>query len=529
MRRREIALGEILKSKTDSADYTTQISILIISNVNLKSPGTDVFKYVLEKELKAAVDIACCHPYELADFNSEVSFDVIVSFYYDDDFDEETAANKEMIFVRDLISECNYFKDGLLYMSDSVGHGKKANEIKILLSEYGISKISFGDIYVSNRQAFNYEIYDMRKYLSADCPYNISGLSLIGEAILRYAREQCSMYKKCLVLDCDNVLWGGVLEEMGVSGVELDMLYPGNVYLAFQKFVKRLAQKGVILALCSKNDEKDVFEMLSNHPFMQIREKDVAAYRINWNNKADNIAQISKELKIDADDFIFVDDSAEEIGLVGQAFPGMTTILFDKEVKYNFEEIFLSKGYFDLTNNTEEDSKRNEMYFAERMRQKNRETAIDEKEYLESLELKMTKEGLNDFNIERMGQLIARTHRANLSYRKYTTEELRKMNKSGKRIDCYKLRDRYGDYGYIALVISGREEQKTVIYDFYMSCRALGKGVENNIVNDINSEHGQRGNTLIIDFHETDKNRDFYRLLIDDLRRGGIDVYTKNV
>ena len=529
MRRGEITLGEILKSKTDRADYTTQISILIISNVNLKSPGTDVFKYVLEKDLKTTIDIACCYPYELADFNLEASFDVIVSFYYNDDFDEETAGNKELIFVRDLISKCNYFEDSLLYMSDSVGHGKKANEIKVLLSEYGISKISFGDLYVSNRQAFNYEIYDMRKYLSADCPYNVSGLSLIGEAILRYAREQCSMYKKCLVLDCDNVLWSGVLEEVGVSGVELDTLYPGNVYLAFQKFVKRLAQKGVILALCSKNDEKDVFEMLSNHPFMQIREKDVAAYRINWNNKADNIAQISKELKIDTDDFVFVDDSAEEIGLVSRAFPRMTTILFDKEMKYNFTEIFLSKGYFDLANNTEEDSKRNEMYFAERMRQKNRETAIDEKEYLQSLELKMTKEGLNDFNIERMGQLIARTHRANLSYRKYTTEELRKMNESGKRIDCYKLSDRYGDYGYIALVISSCEEQKTVIYDFYMSCRAWGKGVEKNIVNDINSEHGLRGNSVIIDFHETDKNRDFYRLLLDDLKIGGIDVYTKNI
>lgn len=529
MRRSEITLGEVLKSKADRADYTTQISILIISNVNLKSPGIDVFKYVLGKELRAAIVISCCYPYELADLNLEDSFDVVVSSYYDEDFDEKTAGNKELIFVRDLISECKYFKDSLLYISDSVGHEKKANEIKKLLSEYGISKISFWDLYVSNRRAFNYEIYDMRKYLSADCPYNVSGLSLIGEAILRYARAQRLMYKKCLVLDCDNVLWGGVLEEVGVSGVELDTLYPGNIYLAFQKFVKRLAQKGVILALCSKNDEKDVFEMLSDHPFMQIREKDVAAYRINWNNKADNIAQISKELKIDTDVFVFVDDSAEEIGLVSRAFPGMTTILFDKEVKYNFEELFLSKGYFDLTNNTEEDSKRNEMYYAERMRQKNRETAIDEKEYLESLELKMTKEGLNDFNIERMGQLIARTHRANLSYRKYTTEELRKMNESGKRIDCYKLSDRYGDYGYIALVISGCEEQKTVIYDFYMSCRALGKGVEKNIVNDINSEHGLRGNSVIIDFHETDKNRDFYRLLSDDLRLGGIDVYTNSI
>ena len=170
MRRGEITLGEILKSKTDRADYTTQISILIISNVNLKSPGTDVFKYVLEKDLKTTIDIACCYPYELADFNLEASFDVIVSFYYNDDFDEETAGNKELIFVRDLISKCNYFEDSLLYMSDSVGHGKKANEIKVLLSEYGISKISFGDLYVSNRQAFNYEIYDMRKYLSADCP-----------------------------------------------------------------------------------------------------------------------------------------------------------------------------------------------------------------------------------------------------------------------------------------------------------------------------------------------------------------------
>lgn len=529
MRRSEITLGEVLKSKADRADYTTQISILIISNVNLKSPGIDIFKYILEKELKATIDIACCHPYELADIILEPSFDVTISFYFDDDFDEETSGNKERIFVSDLISEFKYFKDDLLYISDSVGHEKKASEIKTLLSDYGISKISFLDLYVSNRRAFNYEIYDMRKYLSSECPYSVSGLSLIGEAILRYARAQLFMYKKCLVLDCDNVLWGGVLEEVGVSGVELDTIYPGNVYLAFQKFVKRLAQKGVILALCSKNDEKDVFKMLSEHPFMQIREKDVAAYRINWNNKADNIAQISKELKIDTDVFVFVDDSAEEIELVSRAFPGMTTILFDKKVKYNIEELFLSKGYFDLTNNTEEDSKRNEMYYAERMRQKNRKVTIDEKEYLESLELKMTKEDLNDFNIERMGQLIARTHRANLSYRKYSIEELRKMDESGKRIDCYKLRDRYGDYGYIALVISGCEEQKTVIYDFYMSCRALGKGVEQNIVNDINSEHGLKGNSVIIDFHETDKNRDFYRLLSDNLRLSGITVYTNNI
>jgi FkbH-like protein len=529
MRRSEITLGEVLKSKADRTDYTTRISILIISDINLKSPGIDVFKYTLQKELNAAIDMTFCHPYELADLDSQASFDEVVLFYYDDGFEEETTGEKEMVFVRDVLSECLYFKGACLYISDSVGHASKKEAISELLTGKGIGEISFLDFHIGNRGAFNYEIYDTRKYLSADCPYNISGLSLMGEAILRYIRNRRFMYKKCLVLDCDNVLWGGVLEEVGVNGVELDTLYPGNIYLAFQKFVKRLADKGVILALCSKNDEKDVFEMLSSHPFMQIREKDIAAYRINWNNKAENIAQISKELKIDTDAFVFVDDSAEEIDIVSRSFPGITTILFDKDARYNFEELFLSKAYFDLDNNTEEDAKRNEMYYAERMRQKGRETAIDEKAYLESLELKMTKEGLNDFNIERMGQLIARTHRANLSYRKYSTEELREIGESGKKIDCYKLSDRYGDYGYIALVISGCESGQPIIHDFYMSCRALGKGVERNIVKDICAEHEMEKDSLAIDFHKTEKNSDFYRLLSDDLKLGGIEVVTNMI
>ncbi len=153
-------------------------------------------------------------------------------------------------------------KDSLLYISDSIGHKRGKDKIAELLCGCGLSDISFCDFFFTYRGAFNYEIYDMRKFFSADCPYNISGLTFLGETILRYITTKRFMHKKCLVLDCDNVLWGGALEELGINGVELDTLYPANVYLSFQTFVKWLSEKGVTLALCRNNAARDVRQLI---------------------------------------------------------------------------------------------------------------------------------------------------------------------------------------------------------------------------------------------------------------------------
>ena len=281
--------------------------------------------------------------------------------------------------------------------------------------------------------------------------------------------------KKCLVLDLDNTLLGGVLGEDGIDGVKIGGDYPGKAYLFFQKALAELGKNGVILTICSKNNERDVLELWEKNPFMALKKENIAAYRINWNNKADNIIALSKELNIGLDSMVFIDDNPTERELIKQALPMVEAPDFPKE-PYELPMFFkmLLDDYFRIYSLTDEDKKKTEQYKANAARAREQSHFADMTSFLRSLQMKLTIEPLNDFNLARIAQMTQKTNQFNLTTKRYSDADIKKLHEEGCKIWCLSVEDRFGDNGITGLLIV----KDDTIDELLLSCRILGKGIE---------------------------------------------------
>lgn len=281
--------------------------------------------------------------------------------------------------------------------------------------------------------------------------------------------------KKCLVLDLDNTLWGGVLGEDGIDCIKIGGDYPGKAFLFFQRALVELSRNGVILTICSKNNEHDVMELWEKNPFMALKKENIAAYRINWNNKADNIAALSKELNIGLDSMVFIDDNPTERELIRQSLPMVEVPDFPKE-PYELPTFFKSllDKYFRIYSVTDEDKKKTEQYKANAARAREQTHFTDMTSFLRSLQMKITIEPLNDFNLDRIAQMTQKTNQFNLTTKRYTDADIRKMQEEGCKIWCISVEDRFGDNGITGLIII----KDNTIDELLLSCRILGKGIE---------------------------------------------------
>lgn len=504
----DVTFSEVMNENDRVKNFNRELNLLIISNINFKSPGEAILKYVLEREYKVKINIESNYDFDLIDYNADNVFDYGICLYYRNKLEEDIDGSKAFEFFRKIHEATRKNVKYLVCIVDAFYNLHVKQEVRNYINECEEHPKIYYDLYELGTCDERYYWYDLRNYLSYDCPYSIEGCFEIAFLLLRCIRNAEACYKKCLVLDCDNVLWGGILEEKGMDGVSLDSVYPGNVYYHFQKYIRYLMTKGVIVALCSKNEEDEVLNLINIHPFMLLREDLVAAYRINWNNKVQNIIDLSQELNIELSDFVFVDDSPEEIGMIQELLPEVFSILFDNYFKFHYIEYFHRIGLFREENITEEDLNRTQMYIAESRRQKSKKKIIDEKRYLDSLKMKLTKEKLNSFNIKRIVQLSERTHKANLTSRIYTCQQLESLSQN-QSVFCFKLSDRYGDYGYISAIIVRVDEGDLYIEDFYLSCRALGKNVEQMILNCIVMDSEHKINRIFYNYKENEKNRGF--------------------
>ena len=281
--------------------------------------------------------------------------------------------------------------------------------------------------------------------------------------------------KKCLVLDLDNTLWGGVLGEDGISGIKIGGDYPGKAFLFFQKALLHLSESGVILTICSKNNEADVLEAWEKNPYIVLKKEHFAACRINWKDKAANIKELADELNIGLDSFVFVDDNPAERELIKQMLPMVSVPDFPSQ-PYELPVFFnkMVEDYFKVYSVTEEDKKKTEQYKANAARAQAQHSFTDFGAFLESLDIQITIEEANGFNIPRIAQMTQKTNQFNLTTKRYTDADVKEFLTHGWRIWCISVADRFGDNGITGCIMINNDEIDT----FLLSCRILGKGIE---------------------------------------------------
>ena len=325
---------------------------------------------------------------------------------------------------------------------------------------------------------------DYRLWFTAKALLTNKFLQAYADEIFKVLRALKGKSKKCLVLDCDGTLWGGLAGEDGLEGIRLDAHeYPGNIFYRFQQNVLALLERGAILCLCSKNNPEDVWEILDTHPHCLIKRSHLAAWRINWESKASNIESLAEELNLAIDGFVFVDDQRMECELVQESLPGITALQVPSNL-FAFPNLLFEHGGFDTLSVVEEDKRRGKMYQVEAVRKKNSERYRGLDEFLSTLGMVASIRPAQASEIQRIAQLTQKTNQFNLTTRRYSEGEILKFAEDP---DCgvfsLSVKDRFGDLGLTGVLIARREGQAARVDTFLMSCRILGRKLEHAFLN----------------------------------------------
>jgi len=321
---------------------------------------------------------------------------------------------------------------------------------------------------------------DARKWYLYRQPYTEEFWHAVAEDLSITLKRQRNAAKKCLVVDCDNTLWGGIVGEDGLEGIALGEDFPGSAYKDFQHQLLTLRSKGVMLAICSKNNESDVWDVFDRHDGMVLKREHFVAHRINWSDKAANIASIAKELNIGLDSLVFIDDSPLEIDFVRTSLPMVDCIQVPEDVA-RFPSTLNSFRLFDREQISEEDRLRSEMMLQESGR-KALATSLTAEEFTKALELAVHFFEVEAEHVTRVTQLINKTNQFNLTTRRRTAGEVSKLcDTPGAKVFAWRVADRFGDYGLVGVAILLHEGDVIDIDTLLMSCRVLGRGVEQAI------------------------------------------------
>ncbi|MCZ6815958.1 MAG: HAD-IIIC family phosphatase [Planctomycetota bacterium] len=332
---------------------------------------------------------------------------------------------------------------------------------------------------------------------------------------IRHLRPLVGPSRKVLVLDADNTLWGGVVGDVGLNGIELGGDYPGNAYVAFQRRVLDLYHRGVVLCLASKNESGTVEEVLDSHPDMVLRREHFAAMRVNWDPKPANVERIATDLNLGIDSMVFLDDSPVECELMRTALPQVLTIQMPPEPAA-FPGVIESLDCFDQWSISAEDRRRGSLYKADTSRRSLKKTTVDMPTFLRQLEMTMTIYTDHAPHAGRAAQLTNRTNQFNMHTVRCTENDIRTyLEDPNHHVFTLALADRFGDSGIVGLAVVRCDSDRWVLLLFLMSCRVLGRTVEQGFVAWIARRAREGGaGQLIGQFLPTAKNRhfaDFYK------------------
>jgi FkbH-like protein len=349
--------------------------------------------------------------------------------------------------------------------------------------------------------------FDTRNFLMYRQPFSPDATWAIGKGLAALIASLRTLSPKVIVLDCDNTLWGGIVGEDGVSGIQLGDDFPGSAFRYLQREVKQLKERGIMLAIASKNDESSVHEVFDSHDAMILKRADIIVERINWLDKADNIVEIASELNIGLDAVLFIDDSDHEISTVKSKLPMVHCLKVPSDPE-DIPGLLAGSSLFDNLAVSSEDRKRTSMMQAEQLRSSEKQ-AMSHEEFLASLELKVKFGIAKDSHLARITQLINKTNQFNLStIRRDESKVSILANSDTHNLYWFRVSDRFGDYGLVSVVITERISSTTSRIDtFLMSCRVLARGIEQAIIAAVGEFESALGvQILTSNYIKSDKN-----------------------
>lgn len=357
--------------------------------------------------------------------------------------------------------------------------------------------------------------FDVRFWHVWRAPYSQTGLDALAAEIVRFLRPLKGKNRKCLVLDCDNTLWGGVVGEEDIGGIRLGPSYPGSAYCDFQREILSLYRRGIILALLSKNNESDVWRVFEGHPDMVLGREHVTAWRIDWNDKAANLVALSRDLNIGLDAMVLADDSSFERKRVQSALPEVAVIELDPTRPEDYRHILASCGLFDTLTLSAEDRARGAMYRDEAERRRLCCSMKDLDAFLRSLCMEAHIRSVDPMSLPRVAQQTQKTNQFNLTTRRYNEAQILALAES-RDADVLTLRltGRFGDAGLVGTCILRYENDTARMDSFLVSCRVLGRGVEQLLLAAASRRARDRGCRVVLgEYYATAKNgqtADFY-------------------
>ena len=422
--------------------------------------------------------------------------------------------NVPIIFQTIPMEETNIFGNYELNIS---------NSMKNILTEYNSKLFQFAsgtNDYVLDVASLAEKIglsnwHDQVSYNIAKVPFSPDYSDIYANNIVRIISAILRKTKKVLVLDLDNTIWGGEVGDAGINNIKIGNGDPeGEAFSAFQKTLLNLKNRGIILAVCSKNNEKIAKSAFKNRRGMILQEKDFAIFKANWLDKPTNIKKISEELNLGLDTFVFVDDNPVERDIVRKHLPEVSVPELSKEAT-NYPRDILVPGYFEIITYSKEDKKRSETYHSNIKRKELEKSSINLNGYLKSLNMKAKITPFKIENIDRITQLILRTNQFNLTTKRYKKREIEKIINNRKNYYTLQsnLEDEFGDNGIVSLIIGKVKKNVLLIDTWVMSCRVFSRNLEyvifKKLISDLNKLNIKN---VIGEYFKTEKNNIVHEL-----------------
>ena len=429
---------------------------------------------------------------------------------------------KKNTFSKIVFFNFNYIKEDLQAFT-STSSNINLNSLIEQINSYLISLTKkFNSLFIFDFKKISQNIglanfFDKKLFLLSKMPFSLESQLELSKSLSRYINAILVVPKKCLILDADNTIWGGIIGEDGIDGIKLGEDFPGNIYKSFHQFLLSLRKKGVLLALASKNNKKDVLEVFKKHDDCLLKEKHFSTLEINWNDKATNIKKIASNLNIGIDSMVFFDDSPVERELIKSKLPEVSVIDVSDNPLY-FEEQIQNSEHFDHLFITRDDLKRSSMYTAKKKRENFFRKNLNIDDYLKSLKTKVIIGRINNQSIKRCSQLINKTNQFNLTIKRKSESDIQSILSHGGIGLWIRVLDRFGDNGLVGVAIATQMQDINSWYidNFLLSCRVIGRNIEDIFLFElIKKLKKKKQNKFIIgEYFKGDKNsivKDFYQ------------------
>ena len=436
-------------------------------------------------------------------------------------------AEERLSFIASLCENPSFANKKLIYFNypeiEDTVFGSYANKVESSFS-YQVRKLNF-ELMNLSRQYPNLFICDIaglqnlfgrqflfapNVYMTTEMVLSVNALPYVASRVVDIIAAIKGFFKKCLILDLDNTVWGGVIGDDGLEGIELGHgLGIGKAFTEFQMWIKKLKQRGIIICVASKNNEETAKEPFEKHPDMILKLDDIAVFQANWETKVDNIRTIQGILNIGFDSMVFLDDNPFERNMVRENIPGITVPELPEDPAMYLEYLY-SLNLFETASYSNADKDRTKQYQVEAKRVSLSKTFTNEADFLKSLNMVSTVSGFTKFNTPRIAQLSQRSNQFNLRTIRYTEADIENMAQDPDVIDLsFTLEDKFGDNGLIAVIIMKKQDDETLFVDtWFMSCRVLKRGMENFTLNTMVEYAKAKGYKRIVgEYIPTPKNK----------------------